>query len=87
MLISIIIFFFVHTDTLWLRFVSRILLVPFVAGISYEVLKWAGRSDSTFVNIVSAPGLWLQKWTTKEPDDKQIEAAIAALEGVLEDED
>lgn len=87
MLISIFVFFFVRTDILWLRFVSRIILVPFVAGISYEVLKWAGRSDSAFVNIVSAPGLWLQRWTTKEPDGKQIEAAIAALKGVLEDED
>lgn len=86
MIISIIVFFFVRTDTISLRILSRILLVPLVAGLSYEVLKWAGRSDSALVKIVSAPGLCLQKITTAEPDSEQIEAAIAALKGVLEDE-
>ncbi len=86
MAISMIVLFFVRVDTIWLRMVSRILLVPFIAGISYEVLKWAGSSDSKFVAIVSYPGLCLQKFTTAEPDDSQIECAIAALRGVLEDE-
>lgn len=86
MIISMVVFFFVSTDNIWLRFLSRILLVPFVAGISYEVLKWAGNSESKFVSIVSYPGLCLQKITTAEPDGQQIETAIAALKGVLEDE-
>lgn len=86
MIISMLVFFFVRTDTIALRIVSRILLVPVVAGISYEVLKWAGRNDSFLVRIVSAPGLCLQKITTAEPDAGQIEAAIAAMKGVLEDE-
>ena len=86
MIISMVVFFFIRTDTIWLRLVSRILLVPFVAGISYEVIRWAGRSDSPVVKIVSAPGLSLQKITTAEPDGSQIEAAIAAMKGVLEEE-
>ena len=86
MIISMVVFFFIRADTLWLRLISRIVLVPFVAGISYEVIKWAGRSESPIVKIVSAPGLCLQKITTAEPDAGQIEAAIAAMKGVLEDE-
>ena len=86
MIISMVVFFFIRTDTIWLRLVSRILLVPFVAGISYEVIRWAGRSDSPIVKMVSAPGLCLQKITTAEPDGSQIEAAIAAMKGVLEEE-
>ena len=86
MIISMVVFFFIRTETIWLRLVSRILLVPFVAGISYEVIRWAGRSDSPVVKIVSAPGLCLQKITTAEPDGSQIEAAIAAMKGVLEEE-
>lgn len=86
MIISMVVFFFIRTDTIWLRLVSRILLVPFVAGISYEVIRWAGRSDSPVVKVVSAPGLCLQKITTAEPDGSQIEAAIAAMKGVLEEE-
>lgn len=86
MIISMVVFFFIRTDTIWLRLVSRILLVPFIAGISYEVIRWAGRSDSPVVKIVSAPGLCLQKITTAEPDGSQIEAAIAAMKGVLEEE-
>lgn len=86
MIISMVVFFFIRTDTIWLRLISRILLVPFVAGIAYEVIRWAGRSDSPVVKIVSAPGLCLQKITTAEPDGSQIEAAIAAMKGVLEEE-
>ena len=86
MMISMVVFFFVRTDTIWLRLVSRILLVPFVAGISYEIIKWAGNSDNKLVAFVSYPGLCLQKITTSEPDASQIETAIAAMKGVLEDE-
>ena len=86
MLISMIVFFFVRTDVFWLRLITRICLVPFIAGISYEVIRWAGNSESSFVKIVSAPGLCLQKLTTAEPDASQIECAIAAMKGVLEEE-
>ena len=86
MLISMVVFFFVRTDQLILRLVTRICLVPFIAGISYEVIRWAGKSESKLVQMISAPGLCLQKITTAEPDDSQIECAIAAMKGVLEDE-
>lgn len=84
MLISIVFFMFVPTDDVMTRIGSRILFVPFVAGLSYEALRWAGRSDNIIVRIFSYPGLMLQKITTKEPDDGQIEVAIAAMEKVLE---
>lgn len=86
MVVSMVVFFFIRTDNLLLRFTSRILLLPFVAGFSYEIIRWAGNSESNFVNIISYPGLCLQKITTAEPDDEQIETAIAAMKGVLEDE-
>lgn len=86
MIISMIVFFFVRTDAVMLRLISRILLVPFIAGISYEVIRWAGKSDSRLVAAISYPGLCLQKITTAEPDASQIETAIAAMKGVLEDE-
>ena len=86
MLISMVVFFFVRTDVFIIRLITRICLVPFIAGISYEVLRWAGRSENIIVRVLSAPGLALQKLTTQEPDDSQIECAIAAMKGVLEDE-
>ncbi len=86
MLVSMFVFFFVNTNTLWLRVVSRILLVPVIAGISYELIKWAGSHDNPLVRIVSAPGLALQHITTQEPDDDMIECAIASLKAVLEEE-
>lgn len=70
---------------LWLRIVTRILLLPVVAGLSYELLKWAGRSDNWLVKILSMPGLWLQKITTAEPDDKMLEVAIEAVKAVCDD--
>ena len=84
MLISMVVLFFVQTDNFILRLVSRIVLVPFIAGISYEVIKWAGSSDNKLVSMVSYPGLCLQKITTSEPDSSQIETAIAAMKKVLE---
>ena len=86
MIISMIVFFFVRNDNLVLRLASRIILVPFIAGISYEVIRWAGKSDSKIVAFISYPGFCLQKITTAEPDEAQIETAIAAMKGVLEDE-
>ncbi len=86
MIVSMVVFFFIRTDVIWMRFVYRILLVPVIAGFSYEIIKWAGKSDSAIVNIVSYPGMCLQKLTTAEPDESQIEVAIAALKEVLENE-
>ena len=84
MIISMVVLFFVQTDNIALRLISRIVLVPFIAGISYEVIKWAGSSDNKLVAMVSYPGLCLQKITTSEPDGSQIETAIAAMKKVLE---
>lgn len=70
---------------LWERIITRILLLPVVAGLSYELLKWAGRSDNWIVKILSMPGLWLQKITTAEPDDSMLEVAIAAVKEVCAD--
>ncbi len=84
MLISILLFMVIRVDTLWLRIVSRIVLVPVIAGISYELLRLAGRSDNGLINLVSKPGLWMQNMTTKEPDDSMIEVAIAAVEAVFD---
>ena len=70
---------------LWLRILSRILLLPVVAGLSYELLKWAGRSDNWLVKILSLPGLWLQKITTAEPDDSMLEVAVVAIGAVCDD--
>lgn len=72
---------------MWMRLLSRILLIPVVAGLSYELLKLAGRSDNWFVKILSLPGIYLQKLTTKEPDLDQLEIAIASMKAVLVPED
>lgn len=88
MIVSILLFSFFKWPNLIIRVITRLALMPLVAGISYEIIKWAGRSDSKLVCVVSAPGLWLQKLTTREPDDSQIEVAIEALKNVLvEDEE
>lgn len=71
----------------WIRIISRILVLPLIAGLSYELLKWAGRSDNWLVKILSLPGLYLQKLTTNEPDEKQLEVAIAAMKAVLPEND
>ena len=86
MLVSIILFFFIRTDVLWLRVLSRIILVPAIAGISYEFIRYAGKHDNWLVNIIRAPGIAMQIITTSEPDDSMIEVAIASLNAVLEEE-
>ena len=83
MLISIIFFMFIRVDSPLLKVVVRILLVPVIAGVSYEFIRLAGRSDNAVVNLLSKPGLWLQRLTTKEPDDDMIEVGIASVEAVL----
>ena len=68
------------------RILSRLLLIPLIAGISYELLRWAGTSDGALVKILSLPGLYMQKLTTAEPSVKQLEVAIAALNAVTREE-
>ena len=84
MLISVICFFFIRVDSLLLKVVIRLLLIPVIAGISYEVLRFAGRHNNLFVRIISAPGMLLQRLTTKEPDESMVEVAIAAVEAVFD---
>lgn len=82
--VSIILFFFIRVQNPALRVVLRIALVPVIAGISYEIIRLAGRSDNIFVKIISAPGMWLQKLTTKEPDREMAEVAIRSVEAVFD---
>ena len=84
MVISILFFMVVRVDNVWMRFASRIVLVPVIAGVSYEILQLAGRSNSRFMDLVSRPGMWMQGLTTKEPDDSMIEVAIASTEAVFD---
>ena len=84
MLVSVVVFMFVRIDALFPRILSRLLLVPVIAGISYEVLRFTGRSDSKFVYIISRPGMWMQALTTKEPTADMAEVAIRAVEEVFD---
>lgn len=84
MVISILFFMVIRVDNVWLRMLSRIILIPVIAGISYEVLRLAGRSNSKIMDIVSMPGMWMQGLTTFEPEEPMVEVAIAAVEQVFE---
>ena len=84
MLVSILFFMFIRVDSPILRVVFRLLLIPVIAGVSYEFIRLAGRSDNAVVNLLSKPGLWLQVLTTKEPDDEMIEVGIASVEAVFD---
>ena len=84
MLVSIVLCFFITAQSQILRIVIRLLLVPVIAGISYEIIRLAGRSDNVFVNLRSKPGLMVQNLTTKEPDDGMIEVGIKAVEAVFD---
>ena len=84
MIVSIIFFAFIQVDSRVLRLLLRLLLIPVIAGVSYEFIRLAGRSDNILVNLISKPGLWLQKLTTKEPDDAMIEVGIASVEAVFD---
>ena len=84
MTISILFFMVVRVETLWLRIASRIILIPVIAGISYEVLRLAGRYDNAIMNLISIPGMWMQGLTTLEPDDGMIEVAIASVEAIFD---
>ena len=82
--ISLIFFLFIRVDQVWLQALIRVLLVPVIAGISYEIIRFAGNSDNKFVVAISKPGFALQKLTTREPDDSMIEVAIASVEAVYD---
>jgi uncharacterized protein YqhQ len=84
MLVSIVVFLFIQVDSRILRLVLRLLLIPVIAGVSYEFIRLAGRYDNWFVNLLSQPGLWMQRLTTKEPDDEMIEVGIASVEAVFD---
>lgn len=82
--VSIILFFFIRVDNVVQRVILRILLMPVVAGISYEIIRLAGRSDNIFVRLLSAPGMMIQRLTTKEPDESMVEVAIASVEAIFD---
>lgn len=84
MIVSIIFFMFIRMENVWLKVIVRILLVPVIAGVSYEFIRLAGRSESKMVCTLSKPGMMLQKLTTREPDEAMIEVAIKAVEGVFD---
>ena len=85
MLVSIVLHFvFVAVPFYWVRLLGRLLMVPVVAGISFEIIQWAGRTDSKFADIMSKPGLAMQKFTTKEPTADMAEVAIKAVEAVFD---
>ena len=81
--ISIILFFFIRVENPLWRVGLRILLMPVVAGISYEIIRLAGRSDNILVRLISAPGMAIQRMSTKEPDRQMVEVAIASVEAVF----
>lgn len=82
--VSIVLFFFIRVENPVQRVVLRILLMPVVAGISYEIIRLAGRSENILVRIISAPGMLIQRMTTKEPDREMAEVAIAAVEAMFD---
>ena len=82
--ISIILFFFIQVDNVVEKVILRILLMPVVAGISYEIIRLAGRSDNILVRLLSAPGMLIQRLTTKEPDESMVEVAIASVEAIFD---
>ena len=84
MLISIIFFMFIRVDSKALRLVLRLALIPVIAGVSYEFIRLAGRYDNPVVDLLSKPGLWMQRITTKEPDDAMIEVGFASVEAVFD---
>ena len=84
MLVSIVLFFFIQVDNVAEKVILRILLLPVVAGISYEIIRLAGRTDNVFIKILSAPGMWIQRMTTREPDESMAEVAIASVEAVFD---
>ncbi len=86
LILSIIVLSFISWESIWMRMGLKLLCLPIIMSLSYECIKFAGRHDNLFTKILSAPGLWIQRLTTKEPDDEMIEIAIAAMKAVIPDE-
>lgn len=86
MMVSILVFAFVRADSALTRLISRLVLLPLVVGITYEINRYVGRHDNAVTRVMTAPGLWLQNFTTNEPDDSMIEVGIEALKLVLPEE-
>lgn len=84
MFVSVVLFFFIRVENPVYRVLIRVALIPVIAGISYEIIRLAGKSNHILVRIISAPGMWLQRLTTKEPDESMVEVAIAAVEAVFD---
>ena len=82
--ISIILYLFIRVDSHALKVIIRILLIPVIAGVSYELLRAAGRYNNPIINLLSKPGLWMQQLTTKEPDEDMIEVGIASIEAIFD---
>ena len=83
LLLSIIVNSFLTWDNVWIRFASKLLTIPLIVGLGFEFIMYAGRHDNLFTKIVSAPGLWMQRITTREPDEAQLAVAIAAIMGAI----
>ena len=86
LILSVLVFSFVTWDNIWLRLVLKPLLLPVICGIGFEFILYAGKHENLFTKIVSAPGLWMQRITTREPDLSQLEIAITALKSAMPDE-
>ena len=85
MVIALVVYAFLPVDNFWLKFGLRVALLPFIAGLSYELIRFAAKNqDSLLMKAMTAPGLWLQRITTKQPDNTQAEVAIHALEGAMQ---
>ncbi|WP_029067472.1 DUF1385 domain-containing protein [Lachnobacterium bovis] len=84
LMISIIFFMFIQFDSHIVKLLIRLVCIPLIAGVSFEVIQLAGKKDNKFIDIISAPGLWMQRITTKEPDDDMIEVGIASVEAVFD---
>ena len=83
LLLSIIVNSFLTWDNVWIRFGSKLLMIPLIVGIGFEFIRYAGGHENVFTKIVSAPGLWMQRITTREPDDRQLEVALTALQNAI----
>ncbi|KKN16721.1 hypothetical protein LCGC14_0973060 [marine sediment metagenome] len=83
-IIAVVLFSFLPVTDFYLRIAGKILFAPIIAGVAYEIIRRASKTRSRFIKVIIKPGLWLQKLTTKEPDDAQVEVALASLERVLE---
>lgn len=84
MLVSVAFFIFIRVESPALRVIVRILLIPVIAGVSYEIIRLAGRSNNILLRLISAPGMWLQRLTTREPDEEMVEVAIKSVEAVFD---